>query len=89
MVALEGELRHGDFLFRYIHEDDFGKPTTAFTTCTFWYVDALAATGRREEARALFEKLLACRNHVGLLSEDIDPTRGALGNFPRPIAWWV
>lgn len=84
VAALEGELRHGDFLFRYIHEDDFGRPSTAFTTCTFWYIDALAATGRRDEARALFEKLLACRNHVGLLSEDIDPYTGELwGNFPQ------
>jgi GH15 family glucan-1,4-alpha-glucosidase len=52
--------------------------------CTFWYVDALVALGRREEARALFETLLACRNHLGLLSEDIDPeTRALWGNFPQ------
>jgi len=82
--AVEQELRHGDFLFRYVHEDDFGKPHTAFTTCTFWYIDALAAVGRDAEARALFERLLECRNHVGLLSEDIDPYTGELwGNFPQ------
>jgi len=52
--------------------------------CTFWYVDALAAIGRVEEGRAMFEKLLAGRNHVGLLSEDIDPATGELwGNFPQ------
>lgn len=82
--AVEQELRRGDFLFRYVHEDDFGTPDTAFVTCAFWYVDALAAVGREEEARAIFERLLACRNHVGLLSEDIDPATGELwGNFPQ------
>nr|WP_274600088.1 glycoside hydrolase family 15 protein [Halorhodospira abdelmalekii] len=82
--AVEQELRQGDFLFRYVHEDDFGKPHTAFLTCTFWYIDALAAVGREDEARRLFERLLECRNHVGLLSEDIDPHTGELwGNFPQ------
>jgi GH15 family glucan-1,4-alpha-glucosidase len=56
----------------------------AFTVCTFWYIDALAAIGRKAEARAIFEELLASRNHVGLLSEDIDPATGELwGNFPQ------
>ncbi len=82
--AVERELREGDFLFRYAHEDDFGRPHTAFTTCAFWYIDALAAIGRQGEARQLFERLLQCRNHVGLLSEDIDPHTGELwGNFPQ------
>jgi GH15 family glucan-1,4-alpha-glucosidase len=56
----------------------------AFTICTFWYVDALAAIGRVGEARAIFEELLARRNHVGILSEDIEPATGELwGNFPQ------
>jgi len=56
----------------------------AFLVCTFWYIDALAATGRREKARELFGKMLACRNRHGLLSEDIDPrTRELWGNFPQ------
>ena len=64
--------------------DDFGLPTTAFTICTFWYIDALAATGQRDEARRLFEGMLARRNHLGLLSEDIDPKTGELwGNYPQ------
>jgi len=72
------------YLFRYAAPDDFGEPSTAFTICSFWYVEALAAIGRREEARRLFEKVLARRNHVGLLSEDIDPGTGELwGNFPQ------
>ncbi|MBT8447279.1 MAG: glycoside hydrolase family 15 protein, partial [Gammaproteobacteria bacterium] len=64
--------------------DDFGEPENAFTICTFWYIDALAATGRKDEARELFEKMLACRNDLGLLSEDLNPETGELwGNFPQ------
>ena len=75
---------HGDWLFRYRHPDDFGTPATAFTICAFWYVNALAAAGRREEARELFQRLLAGRTSLGLLSEDIDPATGELwGNFPQ------
>jgi len=71
-------------VFRYLTPDDFGMPETSFTICSFWYVDALAAIGRREEARALFETLLAQRNGLGLLSEDIAPQTGELwGNFPQ------
>ena len=84
VAAVEKTLRYGDFLFRYRTPDDFGAPETAFTICTFWYIDALAALGRYEEARRLFENVLSCRNHVGLLSEDLDPdTRELWGNFPQ------
>lgn len=80
--AIERDLRRGDFIFRYIEKDDFGTPANAFLICTFWYIDALAALGRRDEARALFEIVLACRNRHGLLAEDIDPdTREQWGNF--------
>ncbi len=82
--AVESALRAGDYLFRYRTEDDFGTPETSFTICTFWYIDALATIGRRDEARRLFENILSCRNHVGLLSEDLNPsTRELWGNFPQ------
>ena len=81
--SLAETLRTGELVYRYT-EDDFGRPETAFTVCTFWYVDALAAIGRRDEARALFERLLSLRNHAGLYSEDIHPATGELwGNFPQ------
>jgi GH15 family glucan-1,4-alpha-glucosidase len=84
VAAIESELRRGDHLMRYGVADDFGEPESAFNICTFWYIDALAATGRDEEARSLFEKMLNCRNSLGLLSEDLDPTTGELwGNFPQ------
>jgi GH15 family glucan-1,4-alpha-glucosidase len=80
--AIGRNLRHGDFIYRYAGPDDFGEPQTAFLVCTFWYIGALAAIGRRDEARALFEKVLACRNRHGLLAEDIDPeTHEQWGNF--------
>lgn len=80
--AVEKDLRRGEFIFRYIETDDFGEPDNAFLVCTFWYVNALAALDRREEARELFEKLLACRNRHGLLAEHINPRSGEQwGNF--------
>ncbi len=84
LAMVERHLKHGKFIFRYITEDDFGAPETAFNICTFWYINALAAVGRKEEARELFENMLASRNSLGMLSEDIDPNTGALwGNFPQ------
>ena len=80
--AIEGELRRGGFVFRYIQADDFGVPENAFLVCTFWYIYALAALGRTAEARDLFENLLACRNRHGLLAEHIEPrSHEQWGNF--------
>jgi GH15 family glucan-1,4-alpha-glucosidase len=82
--AIERELVRGDLVFRYLHADDFGVPANTFTMCSFWYVNALAAVGRVDEARSIFEKLLLRRNSAGLLSEDIDPVSGEQwGNFPQ------
>lgn len=80
--AVERDLRRGDFIFRYVEKDDFGEPENAFLVCTFWYVNALATIGRRDEARAMFERLLAYRNRHGLFAEHIDPRTGEQwGNF--------
>jgi GH15 family glucan-1,4-alpha-glucosidase len=58
------------------------RPRKSFQVCIFWYVNALATLGRRGEARALFEKLLACRNRHGLPAEHVDPNSGEQwGNF--------
>ena len=84
VTAVEKDLRRGDFIFRYVERDDFGEPENAFLICSFWYVNALAALNRRDEARALFEKLLACRNRHGLLAEHINPHTGEQwGNFAQ------
>jgi len=82
--AIGANLKRGHHMFRYVVPDDFGAPETSFTICSFWYADALARIGRVEEARAMFETLLASRNALGLLSEDIHPESGELwGNFPQ------
>ena len=84
LEAVERELRTGNWLYRYRHIDDFGHPATAFTICGFWYVQALAAVGRQEEARERFDRMLAGRTRLGLLSEDVEPETGELwGNFPQ------
>ena len=82
VAAVEQDLRHGDFIFRYVEKDDFGEPENAFLVCTFWYVNALAVIGRRDEARAVFERLLTYRNRHGLFAEHIDTRSGEQwGNF--------
>ncbi|MFO1226394.1 glycoside hydrolase family 15 protein [Roseateles sp.] len=82
--AMEKTLCDGPFMRRYEARDDFGLPETAFNVCSFWRIDALARIGRHEEAREAFESMLASRNPLGLLSEDLSPATGELwGNFPQ------
>jgi GH15 family glucan-1,4-alpha-glucosidase len=83
-AAIGKQLKRNGFVMRYVAEDDFGLPETAFLVCQFWYIDALAALDRKDEARELFTDLLARRNTFGLLSEDIHPLTGELwGNLPQ------
>jgi GH15 family glucan-1,4-alpha-glucosidase len=78
------ELLRNGRIMRYTADDDFGAPETAFLACNFWYIEALALIGCRDEAREFFIGLLDRRNSFGLLSEDIHPQTGALwGNFPQ------
>jgi GH15 family glucan-1,4-alpha-glucosidase len=84
VAALEATLADGPYMRRYEAPDDFGAPETAFNICSFWRLDALARIGRTDEARAIFEALLAARNPLGLMSEDTHPATGELwGNFPQ------
>lgn len=77
-------LNNNGLMFRYNNEDDFGKPTSAFTICTFWMIRGLFVVGRVDEARAMFENLISHSNHLGLFSEDLDfETKRQLGNFPQ------
>jgi GH15 family glucan-1,4-alpha-glucosidase len=84
VAAVEKELRRGSHMMRYVEQDDFGAPQNAFNICTFWLIGALASIGRKDDARAIFEEMLKCRNALGLLSEDTDPKTSEMwGNFPQ------
>lgn len=82
--AYERLLVKNNLMLRYRHPDDFGETTTAFSICSFWWVEALAMMGELDRAVELFQRLLGHANPSGLFSEDIDPETGRLlGNFPQ------
>lgn len=82
--AIEKELCYEGLLYRYKNEDDFGLPSSSFTVCTFWFINALIKIGERKKAKAMFDELLSYSNHLGLFSEDLDfKTKRMLGNFPQ------
>ena len=88
--AIEQDLLVDGLVRRYRTEamaDGLPEGEGVFLACSFWYVDNLVLQGRDEEARALFLKLLALRNDVGLLSEEYDPrVRRLVGNFPQAFS---
>ncbi len=82
--AIQKELEHNGLMFRYRNRDDFGKPKSAFTICSFWLTNSLYKIGRKKEAIAMFKTLMKYSNHLGLFSEDLDfETKRMLGNFPQ------
>lgn len=84
VLVTEKELCKDGLMYRYKNKDDFGLPSSSFTICTFWQINALIAIGERSKARAMFDQLLSYSNHLGLFSEDIDfETKRLLGNFPQ------
>jgi GH15 family glucan-1,4-alpha-glucosidase len=88
--AIERELMPDGLVLRYdTSKSPDGLPPGegVFLACSFWMVSSLKAIGRADDARALFEKLLALRNDVGLLSEEYDVGRKRLvGNFPQAFS---
>ena len=89
--AVEKELLDNGFVLRYRTADDgaidgLTGREGAFLACSFWLVDCLHMIGRTADAQKLFERLLALRNDLGLLSEEYDAIGDRLvGNFPRPF----
>lgn len=84
VLKIKEELYRNGYMFRYINEDDFGIPTNSFVLCNFWLVNSLHKIGRKEEALEVFENILSCVNHLGLLAEHVDvETKELMGNFPQ------
>jgi GH15 family glucan-1,4-alpha-glucosidase len=89
IAAIERDLIVDGLVLRYSTEtgvDALPAGEGAFLPCSFWLADCYALTGRRAESEALFERLLALRNDVGLLAEEYDPrNKRMLGNFPQAM----
>ena len=84
VIAVKNALFYEGLVYRYKTPDDFGKPMSSFTICTFWLVQALFRIGMKEDAKNIFENLLTYGNHLGLFSEDIHfSSKRLLGNFPQ------
>ena len=88
--AIERDLIRGGFVLRYdTHQTDDGLPPGegVFLPCSFWLAGAFALSGRLDESKTLFERILALRNDLGLLSEEYDPVaKRLLGNFPQAFS---
>jgi GH15 family glucan-1,4-alpha-glucosidase len=89
LKAMDRELVSDSLVYRYnpaASPDGLRGDEGTFSLCTFWYVDALARSGRLEEARLVFEKMFTYANHLGLYSEEIGSTGEQLGNFPQAFS---
>jgi GH15 family glucan-1,4-alpha-glucosidase len=87
--AIDQELVSDSLVYRYdpsASPDGLRGTEGTFSICTFWYVDALARSGRLEDARLTFEKMSTYANHLGLYSEEIGLTGEQLGNFPQAFS---
>ncbi|MEK6785497.1 MAG: glycoside hydrolase family 15 protein [Nitrospirota bacterium] len=83
-LAVRQDGKETGFFFRYLRQDDFGKPQSSFVICSFWVVQALAKLGRLAEAKQIMNQILTGANGVGLFAEHFVPeTRVQLGNFPQ------
>ncbi len=82
--AIRHDLSRDGWLLRYRNDDGLGLPSIAFVICTFWLVDALTATGRAPEAKAVMERVHEVLSPLGLMSEDCEvSSRRLWGNFPQ------
>ena len=89
LKAIDRELVSDSLVYRYnpsASPDGLAGDEGTFSLCTFWYVDALARSGRLDDARLVFEKMHTYANHLGLYSEEIGSTGEQLGNFPQAFS---
>jgi len=86
IAAIRRELGHGPLLDRYSGEDGLTGGEGAFLCCSFWLVDALARTGRVDDATELMDQLMDVANDVGLYAEEVDQDADDfLGNIPQGL----
>ena len=89
LEAMKTELVSDSLVYRYnpsASPDGLAGSEGTFSLCTFWYVDALARSGRLADAELVFEKMHTYANHLGLYSEEISVTGEQLGNFPQAFS---
>ncbi|HEY9240716.1 MAG TPA: glycoside hydrolase family 15 protein [Streptosporangiaceae bacterium] len=89
LEAMDSKLVSDSLVYRYdpsASPDGLRGSEGTFSLCTFWYVDALARSGRLEEASLVFQKMHTYANHLGLYSEEIGLTGEQLGNFPQAFS---
>ena len=89
LTAMDDELVSDSLVYRYnpsASPDGLRGSEGTFTICSFWYVDALARSGRLDDARLTFEKMMTYANNLGLYSEEIGLTGEQLGNFPQAFS---
>jgi GH15 family glucan-1,4-alpha-glucosidase len=89
LKAMDSELVSDSLVYRYdpaASPDGLAGAEGTFTICSFWYVDALARSGRLDDARLTFEKMLTYSSPLGLYSEEISPTGEQIGNFPQAFS---
>jgi GH15 family glucan-1,4-alpha-glucosidase len=84
---IQAELGDGPYVYRYRGDDGVGGQEGAFVLCGFWLAEVLAMAGRIDEAQQVFVAHAEASNHLGLLSEEIEPgTKNLLGNFPQAFS---
>ena len=82
--AVEAQLRVGDTVYRYHHEDGLTGGEGGFHLMTSWLIDSLVLLGEVDRAQSLFESFIGCAGPTGLMTEEVDPDNGtALGNYPQ------
>ena len=83
-MARELTIGDGELVVRYRSPDGLVGEEGAFSICTFWLAESLLRIGDRKGAERIFRRMINQANHLGLYSEEIDPSTGvALGNFPQ------
>jgi len=89
LSAMDEELVSDSLVYRYnpsASPDGLRGSEGTFSLCSFFYVDALARSGRLDDARLTFEKMMTYSNHLGLFSEEIGLTGEQIGNFPQAFS---